>query len=254
MNAIILAAGSGIRLGQHTQDIPKILLDINGKSILSRQISSLRNHGIDKIFVVTGYKKEKHTRNDVEYFFNPKYSETDQLGSLMIAREKIFGDVLITFGDIIFDSNILQQVLASNADISIAIDLDWEKSYDERSDNPKSLADKVLINGKKTVQISAKEISLESENEVGEFLGMIKLSTNGSEILRKKYEELEKSHVGKFHDADSLEKSKLVDILQELIENKIEISPITIDGKWCEIDTPKDLERARRIFKNVDVE
>ena len=82
---------------------------------------------------------------------------------------------------------------------------------------------------------------------------MIKLSTNGSEILCKKYEELEKSHVGKFHDADSLEKSKLVDILQELIENKIEISPITIDGKWCEIDTPKDLERARRIFKNVDV-
>ena len=172
----------------------------------------------------------------------------------MIAREKIFGDVLITFGDIIFDANILQQVLDSNADISIAIDLDWEKSYDERSDNPKSLADKVLINGKKTVQISAKEISLESENEVGEFLGMIKLSTNGSEILCKKYEELEKSHVGKFHDADSLEKSKLVDILQELIENKIEISPITIDGKWCEIDTPKDLERARRIFKNVDVE
>ena len=42
MNAIILAAGSGIRLGQHTQDIPKVVLDINGKSILDRQISSLR--------------------------------------------------------------------------------------------------------------------------------------------------------------------------------------------------------------------
>ena len=108
MNAIILAAGSGIRLGQHTQDIPKVLLDINGKSILDRQISSLREQGVDKIFIVTGYKKERHIRKDVEYFFNPKYSETDQLGSLMIAREKIFGDVLIIFGDIIFDCNILQ--------------------------------------------------------------------------------------------------------------------------------------------------
>ena len=254
MNAIILAAGSGIRLGQHTQDIPKVLLDINGKSILERQISSLREQGVDKIFIVTGYKKERHIRKDVEYFFNPKYSETDQLGSLMIAREKIFGDVLIIFGDIIFDCNILQQVLASNDDISIAIDLDWEKSYDERSDNPKSLADKVLIKGKKIIQISAKEISLEQKNEVGEFLGIIKLSVNGSKIFIKKYEELEKTHTGKFHDAYSLTKAKLVDILQELIDFKIGISPIIIDGKWCEIDTPNDLERARKIFKNTDAE
>ena len=39
MRAIILAAGSGLRLGQHTKDIPKALLDLNGKSILERQIS-----------------------------------------------------------------------------------------------------------------------------------------------------------------------------------------------------------------------
>ena len=254
MNVIILAAGSGIRLGQHTQDTPKALVDVNGKSILDRQILSLRKHGVDKIFVVTGFKKEKHVREDVEYFFNPKYSETDQLGSLMIARNKIFGDVLIIFGDIVFDSDILQQVLTSNADISIAIDLDWEKSYEERSDNPKSLADKVLVNHKKIVQISAKEVPLEPKNEVGEFLGIIKLSMNGSRILIKKYEELEKSHIGRFHDANSLEKAKLVDILQELIDFKIEISPIAINGKWCEIDTPKDLERARRIFKDIDTE
>ena len=254
MNAIILAAGSGIRLGQHTQDIPKVLLDINGKSILDRQISSLREQGVDKIFIVTGYKKERHIRKDVEYFFNPKYSETDQLGSLMIAREKIFGDVLIIFGDIIFDCNILQQVLASNDDISIAIDLDWEKSYDERSDNPKSLADKVLIEDKKITKISAKEISLEQKNEVGEFLGIIKLSADGSKIFIKKYEELEKTHRGRFHDANSLTKAKLVDILQELIDFKIGISPIIIDGKWCEIDTANDLERARKIFKNTDAE
>ena len=254
MNVIILAAGSGTRLNQNTQDIPKVLLDINGKSILDRQILPLKKYGVNEIFVVIGYKKDKHIRKDVKYFFNPKYSETDQLGSLMIARKEIFGDVLIVFGDIIFDSDILQQVLASNDDIAVAIDLDWEKSYEERSDNPKSLADKVLINQNKIVQISAKKILLEPKNKVGEFLGIIKLSTNGSKILIKKYEELEKSHTGKFHDADSLEKAKLVDILQELIDSKIKISPLIISGKWCEIDTPKDLERARKIFKNIDVE
>ncbi len=251
MNAIILAAGSGLRLGDYTQDIPKVLLDINGQSILDRQVSLLRKHGVNEIFVVTGYKKEKHVIDDVEYFFNPKYAETEQLASMMVARRKIFGDVLIIFGDIIFDSDILQQVLASNDDITIPIDLDWKKSYKEE---PNKLADKVLVNQKKIVKISAKKISLESKSEVGEFLGIIKLSTSGSKILVKKYEELEKSHTGKFHDADSLNKAKLVDILQELIDSKIEIFPSIIRGKWCEIDTPKDLERAQKIFKNIDTE
>ena len=195
MNAIILAAGSGSRLEQHSRDITKALIDINGKSILERQISLLRRYGINEIFVVTGYKKEKHVLKDVEYFFNPKYSETEQLVSMMVARKKICGDVLVIFGDIIFDSNILQQVLASNNDISIPIDLDWEKSYEERTDNLKSIADKVFINQKKIIKISAKELPLEPKNvEVGEFLGIIKFSTNASKIIVKKYEELEKSH------------------------------------------------------------
>ena len=104
-------------------------------------------------------------------------------------------------------------------------------------------------------KISAKDIPLESKNiEVGEFLGIIKFSTGASKIIVKKYEELEKSHNGKFHDANSLEKAKLVDILQELIDSKIEISPLIISGKWCEIDTPKDLDRARKIFKSNDTE
>ncbi|MBC8251264.1 MAG: phosphocholine cytidylyltransferase family protein [Candidatus Nitrosopelagicus sp.] len=253
MRAIILAAGSGLRLGQHTKDIPKALLDINGKSILERQISLLRQHGINEIFVVTGYQREKHTLKDIEYIFNPRYAETEQLASVMVARTKIFDDVLVIFGDIIFDKQILQQILASTDDIAIAIDLDWEKSYDERPDNPKSLADKVLVKQKKILQVSAKITSLDTKNnEIGEFLGIIKLSTNGSKIMVEKYEELESSHRGKFHDADSLDKAKLVDILQELIDSEIEISSIAITGRWCEIDTPKDLERARKIFQSVD--
>ena len=180
MNVIILAAGSGIRLGEHTQDIPKTLVDINGKSILERQISLLRKHKVKEIFVVIGYKKETYVLKDVEYFFNPKYSETEQLTSMMVARRKIFGDVLIIFGDIIFDSDILKQVLASNDDITIPIDLDWKKSYEEEPNKP---ADIFWLNRKEIGKISAKEISLESKNEVGEFLGIIKLSIDGSRIL-----------------------------------------------------------------------
>jgi len=248
MRAIILAAGSGLRLNQHTIDIPKALLDLNGKSILERQISLLREYGVNEIFVVTGYKREKYVLKDIEYIFNPRYSETEQLASMMVARANI-DDVLVIFGDILFDSQILQQILASNDDIAMAIDLNWEKSYNEGLCNSHPLDEPVLINQKKVLRISYKQTDTMTENQtVGEFLGVIKLSANGSRTIIKKYEELEKSHVGKFHDANSLEKAKLADILQELIDSKIEISFIAINGKWCEIDTPKDLERARKNF------
>ena len=249
MRAIILAAGCGLRLNQHTKDIPKALLDLNGKSILERQISLLREYGVNEIFVVTGYKREKYVLKDVEYIFNPRYSETEQLASMMVARSKIFDDILVIFGDILFDSQILQQILASNDDIAMAIDLNWEKSYNEGLCNSHPLDEPVLINQKKVLRISYKQTDTMIENQtVGEFLGVIKLSANGSRTIIKKYEELEKSHVGRFHDANSLEKAKLADILQELIDSKIEISFIPVNGKWCEIDTPKDLERARKKF------
>ena len=249
MRAIILAAGCGLRLNQHTKDVPKALLDLNGKSILERQISLLREYGVNEIFVVTGYKREKYVLKDIEYIFNPRYSETEQLASMMVARTKIFDDVLVIFGDILFDSQILQQILASNDDIAMAIDLNWEKSYNDGLCNSHPLDEPVLINQKKVLRISYKQTDTMIENQtVGEFLGVIKLSANGSRTIIKKYEELEKSHVGRFHDANSLEKAKLADILQELIDSKIEISFIPVNGKWCEIDTPKDLERAKKIF------
>ena len=249
MRAIILAAGSGLRLGQHTKDIPKALLDLNGKSILERQISLLRQHGINEIFVVTGYQREKHTLKDIEYIFNPRYAETEQLASMMVARTKISDDVLIIFGDIVFDEQILQQILVSNDDIGIAIDLDWEKSYNERPDNPKSLADKVLFYQKKIQQISAKITSLSMKNQqIGEFLGIMLLFPDQIKILLERYLALKKNHVGEFHNSSSLSNAYLTDMLQEMIDCGATVKPVFIEGKWFEIDTPEDLKNAEKLI------
>ena len=248
MRAIFVAAGSGSRLGNITKDLPKPLVDVNGKSIIERQISLLRKNNVNDIVVITGYKKEKFTLKNIEYIHNPMFREQEQTGSLMTARSKIVGDVLIMFGDILFDEIILHQILNSKGNIVIAIDKDWEKSYKERIDNPKSEADKALIKDGKVIQISAKNIEVNSDNDVGELLGLMKLSTKGSKILIEQYEKLENSHTGKFHDAVSLKKAKFVDTLQELISLGIIITPVSIKGKWCEIDTLYDLKRAKNIF------
>jgi len=248
MKTIFIAAGSGKRLGKLTQNTPKPLIEINGKTILDGQISLFRNFGIENIVIIVGPKSEKFTIKDVDYIKDEKCDEHEQLGSLMAAKSEIFGDVIILFGDILFEENILKQILKSNSDIGIAIDSDWEKSYDERNDNPKSEADKVLIKDNR-VLLTSKNISQHKNNEsIAEFIGLVKLSKKGSELWIKKYDELESNHSGKFHDASSFKKAKLIDMLQELLNSKIEITPIFIKGKWCEIDTPNDLEYAKKLF------
>ena len=249
MKAIFIAAGEGSRLGNLTKDLPKPLVDVNGKSIIERQISLLRKNNVNDIVVTTGYKKEKFTFKNIEYVHNPNFREQEQTGSLMTARSKIVGDVLIMFGDILFEEIILQQMLDSKGDIVIAVDKNWEKSYEERHDNPKSEADKVLIKDDKVIQISAKNIEVNDDNYVGELLGLIKLSMKGSKILIDQYEKLENSHIGKFHDAVSFKKAKFVDMLQELLSSGIVITPVSIKGKWCEIDTKHDLEIAKKMFR-----
>ena len=249
MKAIFIAAGEGSRLGNLTKDLPKPLVDVNGKSVIERQISLLRKNNVNDIIVITGYKKEKFTFKNIEYVHNPNFREQEQTSSLMVARSKIVGDILIMFGDILFEEIILQQILNSKGDIVIAIDKDWEKSYEERPDNPRSKADKVLIKDDKVIQISAKNIEVKNDNDVGELLGLMKLSTKGSKILIEQYEKLENSHTGKFHDATSLKKAKFVDMLQELLSLGIITTPVSIKGKWCEIDTKHDLEIAKKMFK-----
>ena len=93
MKAIIIAAGDGSRLGNLTKDLPKPLVDVNGKSIIERQISTFKKNGIDEIIVITGAFKEKFSISDVTYVYDQKFEEHDILVSLMEARDHIFGDV-----------------------------------------------------------------------------------------------------------------------------------------------------------------
>ena len=83
---------------------------------------------------------------------------------------------------------------------------------------------------------------------VGEFLGLIKLSSHGAKIINEKFEYLLANHTGTFHNAPSLKKAYITDFIQELVNSKIVITPIFISGKWCEIDTNQDLERAQKMF------
>ena len=247
MKAIIIAAGDGSRLGNLTKDLPKSLVDVNGKSIIERQISTFKKNGIDEIIVIIGPNKDKFQLNDVEYIFDKNFHEHEQLGSLMAAGKHFQNDIVISFGDVIVDNKIMKQIVESTYDIGVAIDLKWKKNYENRTQHPKSEADLALIKSNKLTKIK-KNLDYVENYQLGEFLGIVKLSDDGCKLLLKRYNEIRNDDNGRFHDAESSTKAYLTDMIQELIDSKIEIKPIFISGKWCEIDTIEDLKSAKDMF------
>ena len=227
MKIIIIAAGSSTRLGKETLDIPKGLLKINDKSIIETQLDLFKKNQLSDITIIIGPNKEKFKFKNVNYVLDDDFQNHDILGSLMASKSIINDDILISYSDIIFDENILRSMLDFKGDIGIAVDLYWEKNYVNRIQHPKSQADNVLLQNNKILKIRKNIKESKSTQNLGEFIGLIKLSKN----------------------APSLKKAYLTDMIQELVDSGFLVEPIIINGKWYEIDTSKDLERARKIFQ-----
>jgi L-glutamine-phosphate cytidylyltransferase len=249
LKAIIIAAGVGSRLGDLTKNLPKPLLDVNGKSILEHQIELFHKFGIKDIVIVTGHKKEKFRFRDVKYIHNPNYLNVEQADSLMSARNEIVGDVLVSFGDIIFDELVLKQLLQFDGELILATDQEWEESYQIRTENSAKFSDFVAIKNNQIIKFFKNSEEFLGKCDIVEFIGLMKLSEIGSRKIIQKYENLEKTHKGKFHYASSFEKAKIIDVLEELRLNDMEIKTQNVNGCWCEIDTKQDLEIAKKIFK-----
>ena len=246
MKVIIIAAGDGSRLGVQTKKLPKALVDINGQSILDRQTELLQGFGLKEIIVVTGPNKDKFTNQNLLYVEDSLYQVHEQLGSLMEAHAHFDEELLVLFSDVLFDQKVLSKIIKTKCDIGIAIDLNWKKDYDGRTQHPIEQADLALVENNNVVNIQKNLDS--NNNSTGEFIGIMKLSQLGAKKFLDHFNHLKNSHQGKFQNANSLDKAYLTDILQDFIEKGQAITPIFIDGEWCEIDTPQDLAHARSLF------
>ena len=249
MKAIIVAAGVGSRLGDLTKELPKPLIDVNGKSILERQILSFKKFGIDKIVIIRGPHREKFSFKNVTYVDDDDYENHNLLGSLMVAENELNEDVIISYGDIMFDETILEQILAFSGNAGLAIDYNWKKNHSGKS---KELLEKISVVTIKNNSISNigyyENIDENPDSILGEFIGIMKLSPLSANYFVTKYNELKTNHDGKFHDSPSINFGIITDMINELIHNKIQFLPIKISGVWCEIDTQQDLENAKKLF------
>ena len=91
--AVILAAGAGMRMIPLNMEVSKGLLEVNGEVLIERLIRQLQEVGIRKIYVVVGFMKEKYEylmdAYGVELIVNPEYAVKNNLHSLYLAREHL---------------------------------------------------------------------------------------------------------------------------------------------------------------------
>lgn len=246
MKAIIIAAGKGRRISNEYKNLPKSLIPVNGKTIFQRQKEVFKKNNISEIIVITG-PENQFKDTDVEYVQDMENENHDILGSLIVGKKYLKGEIIISYSDIIFEENIIKQLMNSKGDIVLAVDLNWKKAYEGRTDHPPSEAENVLLDNKNKI-IEIKKNIHNNNGKVGEFIGIIKMTERGSKIFLEKINNLQKNHKGKFHNAPSLERAYLTDMIQEIINSSVEVTPSFISGKWCEIDTKQDLETAENKF------
>jgi len=247
--ALIVAAGLGSRLKDHTENLPKCMLDFGGKTLLQRQLSSYKKCGVEDISIIRGYKKNKINYKGLNFFDNNDYKDNNILNSIFYGEEVINGNIIISYSDILFEPYVVQRLLGSDHDISVVVDIDWRDYYIDRKDHPLSEAENVIFNSNNEV-IKIGKIATEKEEVHGEFIGMIKLNHHGCETFKKHFHRVKKFFWDKpFQRAKTFQKAYLTDMIQELVDVGIKVHCVIIERGWKEIDTVEDYKKALIDFK-----
>lgn len=256
MKVIILAAGQGSRLRPLTDNCPKCMVEVNGKSIIERQIEIMHACGIaDKdITIICGYcgdvLQKKFENSEIQFIVNTEYETTNMVCSLMCGKNIMenANDILISYGDIIYSAEVLQTILKSNENSSVIVDDGWYGYWAERNDNPLDDAETLMFdeNGYLT-EIGQKTTEL---NKVqSQYIGLMRFKKEGlKELLELSAEAKRKSSVGEklWRTERNYNKMYMTDLLQGLIDEGKKLKAVHIHRGWFEIDDPEDLKIVER--------
>lgn len=241
MKGIILAAGEGKRLRPLTENLPKTMIDFFGVTLLQRQIETMRKCNVTDIIVVTGYMSEKINIPGVKYVQNENYDTTNMVETLFCARNELEGDLIISYGDIIFQINILEKLINSDDDISIVVDKNWKEYWKKRFNNPLDDAESLKIDEQGNIV----NIGQNAENILeiqGQYIGLMKFNENGTKILRDFYDYAKKESctTNILNPKLPFKNSYMTDILQGLITYGHKLKAVMISSGWLEFDSISD--------------
>jgi choline kinase len=243
---VIVAAGMSTRMRPFTADSPKCLLEVGGKTILERTIVNLFDAGIKRIGIVVGFEAEKirthlgsrFPGHRFKYIRNPHYASTNNAYSLLLGRqyflEAVLGSdtrntLLVLDSDILFDGRLLKELKLDGEGGNIAVRV--VGAHDEEEI-------RVKIDRSHLVKEIGKHIAL--NDTYGESIGIEWFSHEAGKMLFDVLEKRVKQGPGRseFYEA----------AFQVMIDRGISLKAVDVSNyPAIEIDTPPDLERARKL-------
>ncbi|MBX3158536.1 MAG: phosphocholine cytidylyltransferase family protein [Deltaproteobacteria bacterium] len=260
--AILIAAGRGKRLGPHTEDVPKCMVEVGARTILGWVWHAFAAAGIEELVVIRGYRGdtlEAFVRElapapmRVDFVDNTEWQTNNVLLSMACARRFLDRPCLISYSDIIFTPAVARAAVASTAEIGLVIDRDFRSIYEGRTEHPLDEGEVSDLMPDGSVARVGKR-ALPPAGAVGEYIGLCRLGARGVATVANTLDALAKKFEGReqepFQRAATFRNAYQTDLWQHLIDGGIDVDPILIDGQWREIDTGQDLERARLLVES----
>tara|TARA_B100000212_G_scaffold342100_1_gene327591 strand:- start:9193 stop:9930 length:738 start_codon:yes stop_codon:yes gene_type:complete len=239
IKAVILAAGRGSRLGHLTNDRPKGLVELDGKSLLEWQCKALYGCGISEISVVTGYLSHKIERLGFKTIYNDNWENSNMVASIKLALDQIEGPLIFSYSDIVYHPDIVKKLLSEDSSFAIAYDPNWLSLWQQRFENPLSDAETFLIDSNRWITQIGKKSSLYS-NMQGQFMGLFKVGIT-ARISIENFLTFNPELI------NSLDTTTLLSLL---LEKGNSLRGVPLDSYWCEIDSLSDLKIAKTLVES----
>ncbi len=241
MRAIILAASRGNELGDVTAGIPKAMVPIGGTPLLHKLVAQFRTAGVRAITVVRGYAAETVCAPDVEFIENEDFESTGELVSLHKALDRIDGDTIVSFGDILFRQHILNNLLAEEHDIVIAVDAMWERRRKREGDG---YIDYITATRPYSLSYDEEDAflteigpDLSADKINGEWIGLIKTTARGSAAICDALDVLSRR--------PDFRRLRFDDLFNYLVRRGQRVQTLYITGQWLDVDDLEDLAQAQ---------
>lgn len=231
MQAILMAAGKGSRLGSMAEGIPKSFVEVHGKKLIDINIHMLKEHGIKDIIIVTGchaelFEEKFREDSGIRLVYNPFYSFTNVIGSFYMGMDTLKEDFIYMHADTLCEPSILEDILKADGNIVLPVD---GGPCDEEAMKVKCVEEEVRCINKR----------MSPEDCAGEFIGVAKIRAGMLPALKTATKDLmRKEAFSEYFEA----------ALESLLEDGTAKAEI-VDTKgrfWAEIDFQEDYERAEK--------
>ena len=232
--AVVLAATRGRGLEAITVDRPKVMLPIAGKPLLRWLIDGFKKESINDITVVGGYRADAIETAGIKLVLNERYADTGELTSLACAVDALESETVISYGDLLFRSYVLRDLLETEADFAVVVDSSppdgaertvRDLAHCSRSDDRGLFGSKVLL----------KSVS-DGAAAQGRWIGLLKVTRRGLISLKAALAQLRTS--AEFSSLD------LPHLLNHLIAGGEQIEVMYVHGHWRGVNDLDDLQRA----------